>query len=203
MIPVRPFYMLRHGQSEANVANVIAGRGVDSPLTAQGRAEAETVRSTLSQLDIPPQVIVHSSLSRARDTAYIVNKFLGLPTREDPNLCEFDAGDLEGSPYPVFRDLVSRGEDPPGGETHIAFRERIRNALDLAISQNPSPVLVVSHGGVFRAFGEIYQFPLRGISNCTLYEFEPLKDSHRIPWRIWCYDANGNKAEHILQAQAL
>ena len=80
MIPVRPFYMLRHGQSEANVANVIAGRGVDSPLTAQGRAEAETVRSTLSQLDIPPQVIVHSSLSRARDTAHILNKSLGLPT---------------------------------------------------------------------------------------------------------------------------
>ncbi len=78
-----------------------------------------------------------------------------------------------------------------------------RNALDLAISQNPSPVLVVSHGGVFRAFGEIYQFPLRGISNCTLYEFEPLTNSHRIPWRIWCYDANGNKAEHILHAQAL
>ncbi|MBL8638149.1 MAG: histidine phosphatase family protein [Alphaproteobacteria bacterium] len=50
MIPARPFYMLRHGQSEANMADVIAGRGVDSPLTAQGRNEAETVRSTLSQL---------------------------------------------------------------------------------------------------------------------------------------------------------
>ncbi len=201
IIPARPFYMLRHGQSEANVANVIAGRGVDSPLTAQGRAEAESVRNTLSQLDIPPQVIAHSSLSRARDTAHILNKSLGLPTLEDPNLCEFDAGDLEGSPYSVFRDLISKGEDPPGGETHIAFRERIRSAISLAISQNPSPVLIVSHGGVFRAFGEIYQFSLRGVSNCTLYEFEPLTNSHEIPWRIWYYDASGNKTEHIIQAQ--
>lgn len=114
-------------------------------------------------------------------------------------MCEFDAGDLEGSPYSVFRDFVSRGEAPTGGETHIAFRERIRSAISLAISQNSSPVLIVSHGGVFRSFGEIYQFPLRGINNCTLHEFEPLKNPHRIPWRIWCYDSNGNKAEYGIE----
>lgn len=197
VIPAYPFYMLRHGQSEANVANTVAGRGFDTPLTAQGRAEAESVREIVSGLETPPRLIVHSSLSRSRDTAYIVNRLLGLPTQEDPNLCEFDAGRLEGCPYSVFRELISKGENPPGGETHTVFRERIRAAITGAISQNPSPVLLVSHGGVFRAFGEIYEFPLKEIANCVLYEFEPVTIADKIPWRIWQHEANGNKVEYV------
>ena len=31
MLPLKPFYLVRHGQSKANVEKIMAGCGVDSP----------------------------------------------------------------------------------------------------------------------------------------------------------------------------
>ncbi len=39
MIPAKPFYMIRHGQTEANRDLILQGQ-MDSPLTTLGREQA-------------------------------------------------------------------------------------------------------------------------------------------------------------------
>ena len=72
MIPSKHFYMIRHGQTEANAAQIMAG-SIDSPLTALGRQQAKNVHDILENLEIKPKTIIHSHLSRAKETAEILN----------------------------------------------------------------------------------------------------------------------------------
>ena len=55
MIPAIPFYLLRHGESEANIKNLAAGGGVDSPLSQLGKQQADTLAPYMLKLQIRPQ----------------------------------------------------------------------------------------------------------------------------------------------------
>lgn len=58
--------LIRHGQSEANVAGVLAGH-LDSALTEHGADQARRVAAALR--DVPVRAIITSPLSRCRATA--------------------------------------------------------------------------------------------------------------------------------------
>jgi broad specificity phosphatase PhoE len=188
MIPARSFYMLRHGQTQANVEDRYAGGRVDTPLTDQGRDQAREAAGLVASLPVAPRVIVHSSLSRARDTARIVGAALNLPLVETDDLREQNGGLMEGQPFAAFRELVEQDKDPLGGESLPDFRARIRKGLSAALEAYPAPVLVVSHGGVFRAFGDLYGRVFRGVGNCHLYAFDPAPDRADFPWRVWHHE---------------
>ena len=91
-VPAKRFYMIRHGQTEANAAQRMAG-WLDSPLTDLGRQQADHARKKVEALEDKPQIIVHSQLSRARETAAIINANLNLPMIEDEDYAEMHAGD--------------------------------------------------------------------------------------------------------------
>lgn len=187
MLPAKPFYMIRHGETEANAARVMAG-SLDTPLTDKGRAQASVARDIAARLETKPQMIVHSHLSRARDTAQIINEGLGAPMHEDADLAEFHAGEWEGVPYDQCDGLLSGWVNPPGGETHVQFVDRIRRGKHNALSTHDAPVLLVCHGGVFRGFGKIYGLNVPGVfKNCHLYEFQPDPNNQAFPWRVWSY----------------
>lgn len=188
MLPSFPFYMIRHGQTEANLAGVSAGRGVDTPLTPLGRTQAEAAQVIVASLSVRPSRIVHSTLSRARETAVLLNKPFGLPATEDADLCEQGVGDFEGGDFDEFRKCIQEGKDPPNGERTVDFRYRVQRGIGKAISMEPGPVLLVTHGGVFRAFGDIYGVSFHGVGNCQFYEFCPDPELDRIPWAVWHYD---------------
>lgn len=193
-IPARSFYMLRHGQTQANLGGVFSGGGVDTPLTEEGRAQAREAAMLVAALPIRPVAIVHSHLSRARDTARIVNEAMNLEISEDRSLGEQVGGEMEGQPFEQFRDLVLQDKDPPGGEPLPVFRERVRRGIAAALERDESPVLIVSHGGLFRAFGDLYGFVLRGVGNCHLYEFEPRTGARaEVPWDIFHWQKNGEE----------
>ena len=63
------FYLVRHGESEANVARRFAGR-TDSPMTERGREQAKAVAEALAKIHFDR--IVSSPLSRCRDTALVI-----------------------------------------------------------------------------------------------------------------------------------
>lgn len=65
MIIARHFYMIRHGETEANAAQIMAG-SMDTPLTENGITQAKEAAKIVEALNIKPQAIVHSHLSRAR-----------------------------------------------------------------------------------------------------------------------------------------
>lgn len=187
MIPAKPFYMIRHGETEANAARIMAG-SMDTPLTEKGRLQAQDVQRVIKNLEIKPKTIVHSHLSRARDTAKIINEALNAPMHENPDLAEWHAGIWEGAPYEECNRIFSTWENPPEGETHVEFCDRIRRGKTHALETHEGPVLIVCHGGVFRGLGKLYGLDVPGVfKNCHLYEFQPTTDNAHFPWQVWSY----------------
>ena len=187
MIPAKPFYMIRHGQTEANAKKLMAG-SIDSPLTELGRRQAYEVQCVIKALDTKPTAIAHSHLSRARDTALIINEALNLPVYEDKDLSEIHAGDLEGAPYEQCKDLFQSWPTVPGGESPNEFFNRVKQAKSRLIKRFTDPVLIVCHGGVMRAFGAIHGLPIPGrFENAHLYEFRPKTEKTQFPWDVFDY----------------
>jgi phosphohistidine phosphatase len=89
-------YLLRHGKAESRSA--WQGSDDDRPLTEEGEEELRREVTVLRDLDLALDVIVTSPLARARRTAELVAKGLGLEERlvEDERLAHgFDVGRLE------------------------------------------------------------------------------------------------------------
>lgn len=178
--------MIRHGESEANLARVMAG-SLDSPLTALGRKQADQARVVVEHLALKPKLIVHSNLQRAKDTAAIINTNLDIPMIEDPDIAEIHVGDFEGVPWEQcasFRDWI----DPPNGETFQQFFDRIKRAKKKHLGSNNDPVLIVCHGGVFKALWKMHGRAMPGVKNCHLHEFTPAKPSPSFPFQTHVYE---------------
>lgn len=189
MIPAKRFYMIRHGETEHNAARLLAGH-TDSMLTAKGRNQAKAVQDVMKRLapQDTPKTIVHSNLSRARDTAGIINEVLNIPMHEDPDIAEHFCGDWEGKPYDECESMLTGWETPPNGECFDDFCTRIARSKTNTLNTHGELSLIVCHGGVFRAFGRLYGLNTPGIfKNCHLYEFEPMLENKIFPWRVWSY----------------
>lgn len=152
-------YLVRHGQTEWNVAGRFQGRS-DSPLTALGRAQAEANGRRLARvladdgLVGAPLAARVSPLGRARLTAERIGGTVPLSITEEPRLMEIDFGSWEGwTRAEVFATLGGEAQLPPdwqfrapGGETYDEVRARVAAAL----AEAPEPALIVTHGVISR-----------------------------------------------------
>ena len=149
--------VLRHGQSEGNVARVWTSTLEGYPLTDRGREQAREAGARL--VDRGVTAVYASRLPRARQTAEELAAVLGLPVSVLDGVHELDVGIHEGqhddNVGPVALEVFSRwwrDEDLsagfPGGETGAAIVARMRSALDhVADRHEGGTVVVVSHGG--------------------------------------------------------
>lgn len=183
MIPQKPFYIMRHGQSAANAAGHFAGH-LDTPLTEQGRTEAEAARALFSYLPVMPERILSSPLARAYDTAAIVNVHLNLPHTTHDELREINMGAWEGTPFLENGQRFFEGADPPEGETHTAFKQRVQRALTNTLNTDSRLPLIVCHGGFIFKIGALYDRIFPRIRNAQLYFFEPIPEQADFPWLI-------------------
>jgi phosphohistidine phosphatase len=71
-------YFVRHGIAEDAAA---VGSDAQRRLSEKGRAKMAAIGQTLAELQIEPDAILTSPLVRARQTADIVARALGLPSR--------------------------------------------------------------------------------------------------------------------------
>lgn len=181
-LPLKHFYMIRHGESTANRDGYFSGN-LDVKLTERGRQQASLARDAVENLEVKPVTIVHSHLSRAIDTAQIINEGLNLPLYETTLLGEHQFGDWEREPWEGIRPRFHAGENPPNGETHEAFGDRVKKGFQFALEKD-GPVLIVCHGGVFRGFNYLYGKTMHGIENCKLYSFTPNNENDAFPWDI-------------------
>lgn len=195
MLPERPFYLIRHGESEANAARVCAGGQYDSPLTAKGRAQARSLAPYLERLEVAPAAIWHSSMNRARETAEILNTGISLSMTERHDLREHDLGKWDGLHWDVVLPKLDNREVPPDGETYQQFTQRIQYALTEIFTTNSGLPMVVAHGGLFHALGMLYEYGMSPIQNCHLHYFEPDQSLAQFPWRVWQFDIAGKKLE--------
>ncbi len=146
---MKRLYFVRHGESEANVAQVFAGR-FDTPLTPKGRAQAKVAGEQAKSLDIDH--IVSSPLSRAHDTAVIIAEQIGILADSigiDSALLERGYGPLQGMPYGTQSD--SDLDKIVGVEPIDAVLARAKLAYQHLLTIADDTVLVVSHGAFWRA----------------------------------------------------
>ncbi len=144
----RPFYFLRHGETEWNKTGKTQGQ-LDSQLNETGRGQAAAAAIALA--DEPIERIIASPLSRALHTAQAVAAKHDITVETDPELMECHLGDHQGGPHGPFLPAFFRGEyDPPNGETFVQFRDRVWQAMQNAVARGPN-TLIVAHGGLWIA----------------------------------------------------
>ncbi len=152
-------YLARHGETDWNRDGRWQGQ-TDIPLNEAGRAQSLQLAERLRAAGVAQ--VTASDLSRARETAEIVARTLGVPfLGTDPGLRERNFGVFEG----LTRDEVARKYPgqwadytadrrvlPPQSEAHATVQERMLAALfRLALDTTPAhATLAVSHGGAIR-----------------------------------------------------
>ncbi len=183
----KPFYMMRHGETVANAEGYAAG-SFDTPLTDKGRAQALAARPMFETLSPRPALIVHSHLSRARDTALIINERLRIPMIEKTSMAEQCFGDWKGLSWGAIHDRIMIGEKPPNGESMEMLTDRVITGLSDILSMPEEPILIATHGGVFDALLWHFGRKLDDVKNCHLYEFAPIQTETAFPWEIWHHD---------------
>ena len=182
MLP-RSFYFIRHGQTDWNAANRIQG-ATDIPLNDQGREQA--VHAAMAVMKQPIDLIVSSDLSRAMETAMLIQKPLGVPLVVEPRVRERNFGILEGKTMleadaiQAIHDLDTRHpmqrngkRQIPGAEHYDAIEARVVEAIqDNLTNHGNKNLLFVSHGAVFRILHMALFGEGMGCNNAVLYYFE-------------------------------
>lgn len=163
-------YLIRHGQSQVNLDDLTLAHR-DSPLTATGVEQAGLAATWLSQQLTLTEVFA-STVSRARQTAGIINSVLDLPITFDDRLREIGTCGPDGAPLPeahfepftpeLWGTLQPYTPVTASGESWMQFRYRVgtfveslvpRGSLDSAVDHDRR-ILVVCHAGVIEAVME-------------------------------------------------
>lgn len=194
MIPQKAFYYIRHGKTFHNLEGKCSGGGVDAQLTETGKKQAEAARMIVESLNVQPSCIVHTGLSRTINTAAIINQTLQLPVHEVTELKEMMLGSWEEVPQQDAVPKLNEGIDPPDGETHEMFYERISRGFHKALALAEAPVLIVAHSRLLRNIPPLYDMPRGGNNqNCAVHEFVPKGNNETFPWTVWHHQSDGSK----------
>jgi probable phosphoglycerate mutase len=156
--------LLRHGQTDANVAKALDTRPPGAPLNETGRSQAASVAELLA--DWPVRAVHASRATRARQTAEPVAQAHGLAVTVVDGVHEIFVGELEGrSDKPARREFDDvydawwggdLGRSLPGGESALDLRARYLPAVERIVEQTErahgpgGAVVLVSHGAAIR-----------------------------------------------------
>jgi broad specificity phosphatase PhoE len=155
------FILIRHAETEANVAKKVWQGASDTPLTIRGELQIAATAAHVATLHRRDAVDICyvSTLPRAHRTAEAISKAISLPVQVDHALREFDLGEWEGRTWADLEDIENLSQRwdadayfaPPGGESPYSFQRRVMTAFESLASVHPyHTVLVVTHGGVIR-----------------------------------------------------
>ena len=146
-LPLKPFYFLRHGQTDWNLEHRAMG-SQDVPLNDLGVSESLKASKLLKNETIT--TIISSPLLRARKTADIIAEQIKAPVIEIAELQEACWGEKEGQlkGNGLWINGWRSGEDIKGAEGYSDFLTRIKRGLAKALEHN-GPILIVSHAGVY------------------------------------------------------
>lgn len=139
-------YFVRHGQTDANVS-MSGSPSDDAPLNLVGVKQAKKLAVELK--DVKFDAIISSPLSRAKQTAELINENHRLPLQQDAAWRERDLEsyltlDVWHDAFDFDKNIQLENSEPLA-----AFFERVYMTLDtLARNYEGKTVLVVSHGGV-------------------------------------------------------
>jgi isoleucyl-tRNA synthetase len=147
------YYVIRHGEAEHNVANILSGKKDDEfHLTDKGKKQVEEAVKNLKDKGITK--IISSPFVRTTETAEIVLQGLGMDKSKlsfDDRLGEHYLGVLNGHLVNEYHELAKTGEEiydirPEGGENLLDVKKRTGDFLYEVDKNNKNEViLVVTH----------------------------------------------------------
>ncbi len=151
-------YFIRHGESEENTTQILAGG--ESPLTETGKAQARFVAERFKT--IPVDLILSSDMIRAKRTAEEIAKTTGQGIVYSPLLCEASApSELLGLKHddPKAVDVrekwlkkrqIDEAFHYSDEESLADLKARAKKALVFIEDREESDVAVVTHGTFLR-----------------------------------------------------
>jgi broad specificity phosphatase PhoE len=179
-------YYVRHGQSEYNEKQLLAGN-TDTILTLKGKQQANEASEKLK--DIKFDLAIVSPLKRAIETFDFINKYHNLTPIIDERIKERNFGQLEGksiaeedrsiTPSDLF-DLNLNSDFESNVEKMQDMYKRVKNSIDEIVNKYFNKnILIVAHGGVGRFFEAYFNgMPENGIlltgpknAEIRIYEF--------------------------------
>lgn len=200
-------YLIRHGEAVCNVVPTLAGMRGDAGLTPRGVLQAQRLRDRLAATgEIAADVLISSTLPRARQTAEIIAPALGLPIVWEDGVQELRPGEADGLPWEEYlarygeRDFRREPFRPlsPGGEHWGEFMLRVSTTLDRIVRQyRGKTIVIVCHGGVidtaflfFSGMSALALPPLEfATRNASITHWELRQYEGQAPrWRLLCYN---------------
>lgn len=164
--------LIRHGESQCNLDQVVGGHEGCTGLSDHGHAQAAALGQRLARTgELGEVAAVYSSvLPRAIETAgHLTDALGGIDAVSDCGLCEVHPGDADALTWDEARerfDLSRSTYHPwaPGSESWAEFVARVGSSLSrLATKHAGSTVVVACHGGVvdasFSVFGHVSLYP--------------------------------------------
>ncbi len=176
-------FLCRHGQTTGDIEDRYGG-AYDDSLSKKGVKESKELAKKLQGLGI--QLVVHSSLKRAKETALIVSKELGTDVKEKPEFCERNNyGVLTGlkktEAIERFPKEVAKLKINPirheitGSENYDVFKKRVLDIfLHISKCKHHSIVAIITHGGPIRCIvRELLKLgEIKNIEDCAILEIE-------------------------------
>ena len=164
------YFLMRHGYSEKNEQNILSGtypEKIEYKLLPKGVKQVEASARKLKKENI--DIIIASPLKRARQTAEIVGKEIGVKPQFDKQLLEtnhgvFDQGTATAE-REMFPDLTVMFERcSKNGETMTAVRKRMIGMIkECEKKYKGKKIVLVSHGDPIWLLAT-------GLSGCTIKE---------------------------------
>ena len=150
-------YLVRHGQA----IDVTQKTSEDPGLSPLGIRQAERLRDRLSASgEIAADVLISSTMLRAKQTAEIVAPALGLPIIFDDEVQEQRPGealDMTDEEFGEIFGAVEFEQKPyfrvaPGAETWVEFELRAGTALQrITREHDDKTIVIICHGGIIDA----------------------------------------------------
>ena len=146
-------YLLRHAESSANSAGILAGRLPSISLSKAGKVQSRAIVEALNNLQVTH--IYSSPIQRCLETIEPFAKSSKRKVTKAPNFIEMDYGDWSGRKLSALRgeklwkSIQKRPSTVrfPNGESFQEMQARIKKGLnELAKKHKKGRVLVVSHG---------------------------------------------------------
>ena len=173
-------YIIRHGQTDNNIQGKINGHN-NQQLNEAGIEQAKEASKKIAQLEI--DLIISSPIVRTVETTNIIN-INRIPVILNKNLVERDSGDYTNIKISEIDEddwwNLYPKNDYSHAESVLKVYDRISRFLDdLKLVYPKKKILLVTHGGVFKAIDAYFNgIPENGdfnkshSGNCELREYE-------------------------------
>ena len=157
---LKKIYLLRHGQTDYNLQGVVQGSGIDAPINATGRAQAQAFFGAYREVQFDQ--LYHSALIRTQQS---IQGFIdmGIPVTSLAELNEISWGNYEGTPMTpeegeYYRMMLHQWQQGnldyaiAGGESPNTVAERLRRGIQIILNGPGETILVCMHGRAMRIF---------------------------------------------------